>query len=545
MKILFVVSECVPFIKTGGLADVAGALPAVLKRNGADIRVILPKYSAISDEYINNMEHIVDFEIELGWRKQYCGIDLYEIDGVKYYFVDNRYYFGRNYIYGCGGDEYERFSFFNRAVLNALPLIDFFPDVIHCNDWQTGMIPALLNIQYSYLSNYSKIKTVFTIHNLQYQGIFPIKEIQDVLGLSDSVFTEDKLEYYGSSNFLKAGIVYADEVSTVSPSYSDEIQTSYFGERLDGLLRAKRNHLHGIINGLDIESYNPETDEFIAQKYSHKDLSGKAACKRALQEELGLEVRPDVPIICMIGRLSSQKGLDLVDYVIADIMRNDVQLVCLGMGDSKYTNLFSWAEQNYQGRVAARFVMDSGIAHRIYSGGDIFLMPSQFEPCGLSQMIAMRYGTIPIVRETGGLRDTVFPYNEFTNEGNGFSFFNYNAHDMLHVIELAIEYYKNKPDVWNTLVQRGMTGDYSWDKSAKEYIKLYSLLTGETVTASNQAISPEKKTATKAALETKEKTSSSKAASSPKKTSLKSTSAEKTRKTNSKANSDGKKEKKA
>lgn len=476
MKILFAASECMPFVKTGGLADVVGALAPVLAAKGYDVRVMLPKYAAISDEYVNQMQHVVDFEVELGWRKQYCGIEKLEKDGVTYYFVDNRYYFGRNYIYGLGGDEYERFAFFSRGALNCLPLIGFKPDILHAHDWQAGMIPALLNIQYAHLPAFAGIKTVMTIHNLQYQGVFGIREVQDVLGLGDSLFTDDKLECYGAANFLKAGIVYADEVTTVSPSYAEEIQTAYYGERLDGLLRAKKNHLTGVLNGLDIDDYDPTRDERLAAPFGAEDMTGKARCKRALQEQLGLETREDVPIIAMVGRLSNQKGLDLVDYVIADIMREDVQLVCLGMGDSRYVNLFSWAEQNYPGRVAARFVMDHTLAHQVYAGSDMFLMPSQFEPCGLSQMIAMRYGALPIVRETGGLRDTVLSYNEYTGDGNGFSFFNYNAHDMLHTIRRALHYYREEPEVWRMLQKRGMTGDYSWTRSAARYLSIYGNL---------------------------------------------------------------------
>ncbi len=473
MKILFAASECVPFIKTGGLADVVGALAPVLAHKGNDVRVILPKYSAIPEKYESKMRHVLDFEVQLGWRKQYCGIEALEADGVTYYFVDNRYYFGRNYVYGTGGDEYERFAFFSRAVLNALPLIPFEPDVIHAHDWQAGMIPALLRIQYGHVGSYARIRTVMTIHNLQYQGIFGIRDVQDVLGLPDSVFTDDKLECFGSANFLKAGLVYADEVTTVSPSYAEEIQTGFYGERLDGLLRAKQNHLTGILNGIDVDEYNPATDPALAANYSAEDLTGKAACKRDLQEKLGLEIRHDVPIIGMVSRLSNQKGLDLIDYVIADIMREDVQLVVLGMGDSRYVNLFSWAEQNYPGRVAARFAMDHDLANRVYAGSDMFLMPSQFEPCGLSQMISLRYGTVPIVRETGGLRDTVLSYNDYTGQGNGFTFFNYNAHDMLHTIQRALHYYWNRKDIWETLQKRGLTGDYSWRHSAEMYLSLY------------------------------------------------------------------------
>lgn len=476
MKILFTASECVPFCKTGGLADVVGSLAPALAEQGHDVRVILPKYSMIPQEYEERMTHTVDFEVSLGWRRQYCGIEQLERGGVTYYFLDNRYYFGRNYIYGVGGDEHERFSFFCRGVLNALPLIPFTPDIIHAHDWQTGMIPALLRIQYAGLPRYDSIRTVFTIHNMQYQGIFGIKEVQDMLGLANTAFTDDKLEYFGNVNFLKAGIVYADEVTTVSPSYAEEIQTAYYGERLDGLLRARRNHLSGILNGLDVREYDPATDHRLAQTYTVEDLSGKKECKRALQEELGLQTRPEVPIIALIGRLNSQKGLDLVDYVIADIMREDIQLVCLGMGESRYVNLFSWAEQNYPGRVAARFVMDNNLAHRIYAGADLFLMPSAFEPCGLSQMIALRYGTIPVVRETGGLRDTVLSYNEFTGEGNGFSFFNYNAHDMLHVLQRALHYFQTQPEIWAKLQRRGMTQDFSWLHSSQLYLELYHKL---------------------------------------------------------------------
>ena len=476
MKILFAASESVPFVKTGGLADVVGALAPVLAKEGHDVRVIIPLFGAIPQEYTQKLMHVCDFEVQLGWRRQYCGIEMLKKDGVIWYFMDNKYYFGRPYIYGMGGDEYERFGFYCRGVLNMLPLIGFQPDIIHTHDWQSGMIPALLKIQYAHLPFYSDIKTVFTIHNLQYQGIFGIREVQDILGLGDSLWTDDKLECFGCANFMKAALVYADLITTVSPSYAEEIQTAYYGERLDGLLRARKRELSGVLNGIDINEYDPGKDSRIAKNYTFEDSEGKAACKKALQEELGLEVRNDIPVIGMVGRLSNQKGLDLIDYVIADIMRLDVQLVVLGMGEGRYFNLFSWAETEYKGRVAARFTMDHALAHRIYAGADMFLMPSQFEPCGLSQMIAMRYGTVPIVRETGGLRDTVLSYNEFNGEGNGFTFFNYNAHDMLHTIERAADYYRNQPDVWKKLQERGMKGDYSWDHSAREYIKLYESL---------------------------------------------------------------------
>lgn len=482
MKILFTASECVPFVKTGGLADVVGALAPVLAKQGHDVRVMLPLYAAIPEKYTQKMTHVCDFEVQLGWRRQYCGIEMLQQDGVTWYFMDNKFYFGRPYIYGLGGDEYERFGFFCRGALNALQVLDYQPDVIHAHDWQSGMVPALLKIQYAHLPFYAKMRTVFTIHNLQYQGIFGIREVQDVLGLGDSLWTDDKLECYGCANFMKAALVYADEITTVSPSYSEEIQTAYYGERLDGLLRARKDSVHGILNGLDMVDYDPAADKHIAKPYTFASLAdGKAACKADLQEKLGLNVDPNVPIIGMVGRLSSQKGLDLVDYIIADLMSKDVQLVVLGMGESRYVNLFSWAESQYKGRMAARFTMDSGLAHQIYAGCDMFLMPSQFEPCGLSQLIALRYGTVPIVRETGGLRDTVLSYNEYTDEGNGFSFFNYNAHDMLHTVERALEYYHHHKDVWQKLQQRGMSGDYSWTNSAGKYLAMYQRLCSASV----------------------------------------------------------------
>ena len=479
MRILFAASECVPFIKTGGLADVVGALAPTLASTGNDVRVIIPLYTSIPEKYVSMMKHVTDFEVDLGWRKQYCGIEQLELDGVVWYFVDNKYYFGRSYIYGMGGDEYERYGFFCRSVLNALPVLDFKPDVLHCNDWQTGMIPALLKIQYSHLPFFSSIKTVYTIHNLQYQGIFGIKQVQEVLTLGDEYFTSDKLECYGCANYMKAGLVYADEITTVSPSYAEEIQTAYYGERMDGLLKARRAQLTGVLNGIDINDWNPATDTHITENYTFEDLSGKAKCKSSLQKELCLEERPDIPLIAIVGRLSSQKGLDLVERVLTEMMQDEIQLVVLGMGEAKYVDLFSWAEQRYPGKLCARFRMDVNLSHRIYAGADIFLMPSQFEPCGLSQMISLRYGTIPVVRETGGLRDTVLSYNEQTGSGNGFSFFNYNAHDMMFTVRRAVTYYQSRKDIWNVLMERGMTGDYSWNHSAQVYLDLYRNLLGQ------------------------------------------------------------------
>ena len=476
MKILFAASECVPFIKTGGLADVVGALTPVLTQQGHDVRVILPLYAAIPEKWTSQMKTVCEFEVELCWRKQYCGVKALEYQGVTFYFLDNQFYFGRPYIYGAGGDEYERFGFFSRAVIDAMAHLDFKADVVHCHDWQTGMVPALLKIQYAHYPFYQDMKTVYTIHNLQYQGVFPIKAVQDTLGLGDDLFTSDKLECYGCANYMKAGLVYADELTTVSPSYSDEIQTAFYGERLDGLLRARKDQLSGILNGIDMVDYDPEHDPMIYANYGAFSLGGKETCKAELQKELGLTVDPEAPVVGIISRLSNQKGLDLIECVIRELMDTGIQLVVLGMGEAKYTNLFSWAESEYPGRLAARFAMNHQLAHRIYAGADMFLMPSQFEPCGLSQMIALRYGSVPIVRETGGLRDTVLSYNKFTDEGNGFSFFNYNAHDMLHTVRRAVHYYKNNREVWYKLIVRGMLGDYSWTVSAKKYLDLYEKL---------------------------------------------------------------------
>jgi starch synthase len=476
MKILFTSSECVPFIKTGGLADVVGSLATVLAREGHDVRVMLPMYTAIEFSWQQKMEQLLHFDVQLGWRRQYCGVMTLKHDGVTYYFLDSKYYFGRPYVYGLGGDEYERFSFFCRAVLNALPLIGFQPEIIHAHDWQSGMVPALLKIQYHHLPFYAPIRSVFTIHNLQYQGIFGIKEVQDVMGLGDGLWSADKLEFSGCANFMKAGLVYTDLITTVSPSYAEEITTAYYGERLDGLIRARKGDLFGVLNGIDTELYDPEVDQQIAHAYTKDTLNFKQIDKKALQKELALEDMADTPLIAMVGRLSNQKGLDLLDCVLSDLMDEDLQLAVLGMGDSRYTNLFSWAETKYKGKLAARFAMDSALAHKMYAGADFFLMPSLFEPCGLSQMIAMRYGSVPIVRETGGLRDTVLSYNEDTGKGNGFSFLNYNAHDMLSVVRRALDFYKNKKEILHTLRVRGMEGDYSWTHSAREYVNLYQKL---------------------------------------------------------------------
>jgi starch synthase len=478
MRILFAASECVPFVKTGGLADVIGALPKEIRRSGEDVRVILPLYQQIDKKWRDQMEHVVFFYINLGWRRQYVGIEKLTYEGITFYFVDNKQYFQRSYVYGLGGDEGERYTFFSRAVLEALPQMGFVPDILHCHDWQTGLMPILLNAQYRQLEHYKDIKTVFTIHNLQYQGIFSIGEIEELVALGEWAYSADNLEFYGMCSFMKGGIVAADRITTVSPTYAEEIKTAYYGERLDGLLRARADHLTGILNGIDTGEYDPFTDKALAQNYSADDfLAGKAACKAALQKEMGLAVDPNVPLIGMVGRLSGQKGLDLVERVLSDMMGTGVQIAVLGMGESKYVDLFSWAQWKYPGKVAASFQMNHDLARRIYAGADMFLMPSMFEPCGLSQLISLRYGTLPVVRETGGLRDTVLAYNDFTGEGNGFTFLNYNAHDMLHVVERAVKVFReHKADVWDVLAKRAMGGQYGWDQSAHHYVDLYRAL---------------------------------------------------------------------
>jgi len=472
MKVLFCASECVPFVKTGGLADVAGALPIALSQEGHDVRVILPNYRVIDAYWKNRMEHVCDFTVLFGWETVYCGIKRVVDNDVTYYFVDNETYFGVSEIYGDGTSEGLRFAFFCRAVLETLPQIDFMPDVMHLNDWQTGLIAALLKTQYTAKAEYTRIHTVFSIHNLKYQGVFSWREIASRLGLDDRYFTYEYLEFYGCISCMKGGLVFADRLCTVSPTYAEEIKTPFFGENMDGLLRARENTLSGILNGLDYNIFNPSDDRFLTNHFDADSPEGKLACKRALQRECGLEER-DVPIIGMIARLSQQKGLDLVERVLGDIMKNDVQMVFLGKGDRRFVDLLNWANWRYPKRVHARIELDEGLAHRIYAGADMFLMPSQFEPCGLSQMIALRYGCVPIVRETGGLRDTIVPYNMFTDEGNGFSFANYNAHEMLYTIERAVQYWNEDKDMWRRMMLRGMADRFDWAKPAKAYLALY------------------------------------------------------------------------
>ncbi len=478
MNVLFVTSECVPFVKTGGLGDVAGSLPQELVAQGVETRVILPKYGVIDEKYTSQMRYIDHIYIKMGWRSQYCGVFELQMDNVTYYFVDNEFYFGAKYVYGDIATDIERFAFFDKAVLALLQVVDFWPDVIHANDWQTGMVSVLLRAHYAYDGRYSRIKTLFTIHNLKFQGIYDKKVIADVCELDESYFTPDKLEFYKDASFMKGALTYSDYITTVSPTYAEEIKTEFFGEKLDGLLRARSNSLKGIVNGLDYSGYNPRTDKLIYENYNSRDfVSKKKLNKTALQRELGMIEDENKFIISMIVRLTSQKGMDLLNCVLDDIcFDQNIQIVVLGTGDKQYEDSLKYFDWKYHGRVSAQIRFDNALAHKIYAASDVTLMPSLFEPCGLNQLIAMRYGTLPIVRETGGLKDTVEPYNEYESTGTGFSFKNFNAHEMLGVIRYAHNIYYNRRKEWNDICRRAMAMDYSWAKSAREYIDLYQSL---------------------------------------------------------------------
>lgn len=473
-KILFAASECVPFIKTGGLADVVGSLPKYINKDEFDVRIILPKYLAVSDEYKSKLTYKNHFYMDLAWRRQYVGILEMELDGVKIYFIDNEFYFAGMKPYGNIYEDMEKFAFFCKAVLSSLPLIDFRPDIIHCHDWQTGLIPVFLHDKFQEGEFFRGIKTIMTIHNLKFQGVWDKKTVKDMTGLPDYYFTPDKLEAYGDANYLKAGIVYADYITTVSASYAAEIQMPFYGEGLDGLIRARSNCLRGIVNGIDYDEYNPETDHFIVNKYNAVNFrKEKYKNKTALQKELGLDVNDKIFTIGIVSRLTDQKGFDLIDYVIEEICTEDTQLIVLGTGEGKYENLFRHFAWKYNKRVSANIFYSEERSHRIYASCDAFLMPSLFEPCGLSQLMSLRYGTVPIVRETGGLKDTVQPYNQFESTGIGFSFTNYNAHEMLNTIRYAKNIFYNKKREWNKLIDRGMATDYSWGTSARKYEELY------------------------------------------------------------------------
>jgi len=479
-NILFVASEAVPFIKTGGLADVVGSLPKYFDKDKYDVRVIIPKYTCILSEYLDKMVYKAHFYIDLAWRSQYVGIFELEYDGIMFYFIDNEFYFSGSKPYGYIHEDIEKFAFFSKAVLSAIPVIGFKPDIIHCNDWQTGLVPVYLKERFANGEFFQGIKSIMTIHNLKFQGIWDLKKVRDITGLADYYFTPDKLEAYNDANFLKGGIIYADYITTVSASYAHEIQTSFYGEGLDGLMRSRSNSLCGIVNGIDYMEYNPETDTRIEFNFSQLTFrKEKWKNKIALQKELSLEVNKSKFMIGIVSRLTDQKGLDLIAYVMDQICAEDVQLVILGTGDEKYENMFRHYDWKYNDRVSSNIYYSEDMSHKIYASCDAFLMPSLFEPCGLSQLMSLRYGTIPIVRETGGLKDTVQPYNEYDNTGTGFSFTNYNAHEMLRIINYAKNIYYKKKREWNKIIDRGMLADYSWGLSAKKYEDLYDKLSEE------------------------------------------------------------------
>lgn len=476
-NILFVASESVPFVKTGGLADVVGSLPKYFNKKEFDVRVMIPKYACIPYEWKQKMTYKTHFYLDLAWRRQYVGVLEAEYEGIKFYFIDNEFYFSGPKPYGYIHEDIEKFAFFCKAALSALPSIGFRPDIIHCHDWQTGLIPVYLHDMFMANPFYHGIKTIMTIHNLKFQGKWNLKKTMDITGINPSFFTSDKLEAYGDANFLKGGLVYADMITTVSNSYAEEIKMPFYGEGLDGLMRARSNSLVGILNGLDYNEYNPETDPYIFKNYNAKTYrKEKVKNKRGLQRELGLREDDKIFMIGIVSRLTDQKGLDLVDYVIEEICAPDTQLVVLGTGDEKYEHLFRHFEWKYRDRVSASIYYSNERSHKIYAACDAFLMPSLFEPCGLSQLMSLRYGTVPIVRETGGLKDTVQPYNEFESTGTGFSFANYNAHEMLNTVRYAKDVYYNRRREWNKLIDRGMAMDFSWNNSALKYEDLYRRL---------------------------------------------------------------------
>ncbi|HWQ57449.1 MAG TPA: glycogen synthase GlgA, partial [Clostridia bacterium] len=477
-KILFAASECAPFVKTGGLADVVGALPVALARHGYDVRVVLPLYKQIRRAYNDRMTHASDGSIRLGWREQFLGIEELKKNGVTYYFIDNEYYFARDYIYGVFNCyEAERFGFFSKAILELMARLDFYPDILHLNDWQTGMAAALLKTQYADKPGYARVKSLFTIHNLRFQGVFERGFVDELLSLGPIAFDPDALEYCGNVSYMKGGLAFADAINTVSPTYAAEIQTSFFGETLDGLLRARGGKLTGILNGIDTKEYDPAADKALPANFSAGSMEGKKLCKAALQQELCLAQDPGAPILAIVSRLTGQKGLDLVERVLFEMMEKPVQLAVLGTGGAHYEGFFNWVQKRFPGRAAARIEYNEGLARRIYAGADLFLMPSLFEPCGLAQLIAMRYGAIPIVRETGGLKDSVKGYNQCEDTGVGFSFPNYNAHELLYTVQRAVDYCRNDPAMWQRLVERAMGEDFSWKIRARDYERLYGQLT--------------------------------------------------------------------
>ena len=480
-RILFAASECVPFMKTGGLADVVGALPKEFDKNEWDVRVVMPNYRGIPDEYRNNFQYVTHFYMGTGPMvpHTHVGIMKYEYNGITYYFIDNLDYFGAEKPYADTRTDVERFIFFSKAVLSILPIVDFKPDLIHCHDWQTGFIPVYLKTEFASNPFFWGIKTIMTIHNLRFQGVWDIKTIKGISGLPDYLFTPDKLEFKRDANMLKGGIVYADYITTVSNTYAQEIQTDYYGEGLNGLLSARNQSLFGIVNGIDYSLYDPKKDKALFTNFDQRSYKkGKAANKAALQEYLGLEVNPDKYMIGLISRLTDQKGLDLIQYGMDRIIDDNTQLVVIGTGEQRYEDMFRYYAYCNPGKVSANILYSDDLAHKLYAAADAFLMPSQFEPCGLTQIIAFHYGTVPIVRETGGLKDTVEPLNEFENTGDGFSFTNYNGDDMVNTINYSKYIYFEQKKLWDNMVKRGMKKDLSWSVSKKRYEELYNTLIG-------------------------------------------------------------------
>lgn len=480
VKILFAASEAVPFMKTGGLADVTGSLPKYFDRERFDVRVILPKYICMDEQWKGQLQFLCHFYVNLSWRKQYVGIFQAKRDGITYYFVDNEFYFAGDAPYNNIHEDVEKFAYFSKAVLEALPYLDFCPDIIHCHDWQTGLLPVFLRTLYGSDRYYSGIKTVFSIHNLKFQGRWMLQAVMDITGLPEQIFTADKLESYGEANYLKGGSVYADAITTVSHTYAEEITTPEGGEGLDGLMSARRNDLYGIPNGIDYMEYDPQTDIYLPNHFNELNYQeGKGLNKAKLQKDMGLPVDKDVFLLGMVSRMTDQKGFDLIAYILDELLATEkIQFVVVGTGEERYVNMLRYFAEKYPDKMRVNIGYAEELAHRIYGSCDAFLMPSLFEPCGLSQLMSLRYGTVPIVRETGGLKDTVEAYNEYENTGTGFSFANYNAHEMLDTMRYAMKVYYTDKKAWDGLVVRGMQQDFSWEASAGEYEKLYEKLCG-------------------------------------------------------------------
>ena len=499
MKILYATSEAVPFCKTGGLADVAGSLPPALAKEGVETAVVLPLYESVKETWGDKLTYIAYDYVQLGWRSAYCGIFSYEQDGVTWYFLDNEQYFRRADLYGYG-DDGERFGFFSRAVLKMLPFMTFWPDVIHCNDWQTAMIPVFIEDAAVTDERFAKMRTVLSIHNIEYQGLCLPDACDELFGLNEGWVNDGTLIMSGMLNMLKGGILCADAVNAVSPSYALELRQPYFAHRMDPIMRMVEDKLTGVLNGIDTERYDPATDTQIMHTFSSADLSGKAIDKATLQKRMGLVEDPSVPVIAMVSRLVAHKGLDLVCEAVHDLMRLPVQLVILGKGDREYEDFFTWVAQQYKGRIGVQIGYDEQLSRAIYAGADLFLMPSRSEPCGLSQMIAMRYGTIPVVRETGGLRDSVIPYNRVDDTGTGFSFANYDAGEMVEVIDMAVKLYREEPEAFARLQQRAMAADFSWSRSALAYRDIYYSISvsasdaAEVLAAAPEEPAPKKRT---------------------------------------------------